>query len=242
MLKDKTIYLTSMQIGVWGLQKHKSTNKFEALTESVSNYFEFIEKNDKKNSSLDIVIESNLCRYVVLPGLNHYPEPDVLNFLIQQRLQQKYVDFDSSQFVIAHDQLKSNHPCLVVAFPRETYQGLMKLKPGISVKSLLPSILAVWNYYQKDMIGNQFLIIEDQLVFLIHHDHGVIQEIDTFPAYLMGSLNFDYYLDLNNLKCSDLEQTALNKNVNFLSNKIFNFLKESHLDKSQALNLMRALS
>lgn len=229
-------------MGASGLQQVKSGTKFEAWASDGMSYVEFIEKNKKIASSLDIVIESDLCRFVVLPALNSYPEADVLSFLAQQRLKQKYVDFDTSQFIIIHDQLKFNCPCLVVAFPIEKYQKLVQLKSSIGIKSLLPSILAVWNFYEKDIIGNLFLIIENQLAFLIHHDQGILKEIDTFPVYLIGSLNFDYYLDLNSLTFTALDQTTSNKGLNLRSKQIVDLLKENHLDKLQALNMMRILS
>lgn len=242
MLKDKTIYLTSSQNGIFGLQENKFGTKYEELALNQTSDTDWVKKNKKKVSSLDIVIESDLCRFVILPALNNYPEPDVLSFLIQQRLKQKYIDFDASQFVIVHDQLKFNCPCVVVAFPKKKYLELMQLKANFSVKSVLPSILAVWNCYEKNIIGNLFLIIENQLAFLIRHDQGTINEIDTFPVYLMGSLNFDYYLDLNSFKFSELEQTMPNRKLSLLSKKILDILLENQLDKSQALNVMRVLS
>lgn len=238
LLKDKTIYLTSRSNGCLALQSAKSANKFEALNLNETNSVEHINKNKTSASCLDIVIESDLCRFAVLPALSHYPEPDVLNFLIQQRLQQKYLDFDANQFLIIHDQLKYNYPCVVVAFSREKYQELMQYRS----KSLLPSIIVVWNYYQRFIVGNRFLIIENQLAFIIHHGGGIIKEIDTYPVYLIGSLNFDYYLDLNNLKFSELEESKSNNQLDLLSNQIIHLLQENDLDKSQVLNLMRALS
>lgn len=242
LLKDKTIYLTARQIGWSGLQQTKSETKFEALALDGISYVEFIEKNKKIASNLDIVIESDLCRFVVLPALNSYPEVAVLSFLVQERLKQKYVDFDTSQFIIVHDQLKFNRPCLVVAFPIEKYQKLVQLKSSIGIKNLMPSILTVWNFYEKDIIGNLFLIIENQLAFLIHHDRGTIKEIDTFPVYLIGSITYDYYLDLNSLTFSELDQITSNKGLNLRSKQIIDLLKENNLDKSQALNMMRILS
>lgn len=242
MLKDKTIYLTAFQTGTLGLRSTTSRTKFEALNLNEKDYAEIIEKNKKTAANLDIVIESDICRFVVLPALNHYPEPDVVNFLAQQHLQRKYVDFDTNQFVIVYDQLKFNHPCLVVAFPKKQYQQFMQFESHFRIKSFLPSILAVWNYYQHVIIGNQLLIIEKQFAFLIDHAQGKIKEIDTFPVYLIGSLQFDYYLDLNSLIFSDLEQIASNTKMSLGSKKIIDLLQENHLDKSQALNMMRILS
>jgi hypothetical protein len=242
LLKDKTIYITSGQKDLFGLQENKSGMKYEALDLNQTSDTDWVEKNIKKASSLDIVIESDLCRFVILPALNNYPEPDVLSFLIQQRLKQKYIDFDASQFVIVHDQLKFNCPCLVVAFPKQKYLEFMHLKANFKITSFLPSIIAIWNCYEKYITGNLFLIIENKLAFLIYHDQGIIKEIDTFPVYLMGSLNFDYYLDLNGFKFSELEQTTSNRKVSLLSKKISDLLIENQLDKSQALNLIRVLS
>ncbi|CAI3143638.1 hypothetical protein MWMV7_MWMV7_02241 [Acinetobacter calcoaceticus] len=238
LLKDKTIYSTFRSNGCLALQNAKSVNKFEALNLKGANNAEHINKNKKSALDLDIVIESDLCRFAVLPALSHYPEPDVLNFLIQQRLQQKYLDFVANQFLIIHDQIKYNCPCVVVAFSREKYQELMQYRS----KSLLPSIIAVWNYYQRSIVGKHFLIVENQLAFIIHHEGGIIKEIDTYPVYLIGSINFDYYLDLNNLKFSELEESESNKQLDLLSKQVIHLLQENDLDKSQVLNLMRALS
>lgn len=246
MLKDKVFYLTITSTGGYGLRKYKSSYRFFTFTLDELQQTTFITKFQKdkgKIATLDIVLASDTCRFVILPPLQNYPEPDVLEFLIQQKFQQKYIDYEPSQFIILHDNLKFNIPCLVSAFPREIYQRIIQLQKNIKIKSLLPSILAVWNYYEKEIMGSKLLIIENQFAFLICHEEGNLQDIDTFPVYLTGSLSFDYYIDLNNLSFSINDENSLYKRMSNLSEDLLKINQESIRDhKEQTLNFMRMSS
>jgi len=238
LLKDKVLYLTvTNEKSAWLRQiKSKDYQFGEFATNELKKQILQHYHKSKSFQSIDVVFESRLCRFIVLPALKIWPEKEAFDFLIQQRFKHKYPDYHANNFIILHDQLKFDRPCVVVAFPKIMFKQIDDLQPAIKIKSLMPSILSIWNYYEKKLNNSILMIEESSLVYLIQYEKGIIRDIDVFPQHLKQAFNHDNYFNLVNKSLVKVEKNSL----------VFDFpdyLKTQN-DQSyvQALNFLRLSS
>jgi hypothetical protein len=209
LLKDKTLYLTLNNENFFWLKhiKREDYQSGEFLIKDLMAQVSNLCQQKQVCNNIDITIESSMCRFIVLPALKRWPEDEVFNFLVQQKFQQKYLDYNPNDFVILHDQIQFNQPCVVVALSKINYEKILKLQAIVKIRSLIPSILAIWNYYEKNLSQSTLLIVEHDLIYLIQYTNGLIQDIDVFPIHLKLTLSADDTFIISNktmLKSKDL--------------------------------------
>lgn len=211
MLKDKVLYLTvNNEKSAWLHQiKSGEYQLGEFATNELKAQMLQLYQKSKSFQSIDVVFESGLCRFIVLPALKIWPQKEAFDFLIQQRFKHKYPDYHANDFIILHDQLKFDRPCVVVAFPKIMFEQIDALQPSIKIKSLMPSILAIWNFYEKKLNNSILMIEEGSLIYLIQYKKGVIRDIDVFPQHLKQAFDHDNYFNFINKSLIHVEKNSL---------------------------------
>lgn len=232
--KDRIIYLTVDE-------DHCSVLEEKAINDLAMNEISFINLDnhlvhyvDRKlarRKKIDIAIASHLCRILVMPPLKKWIPKEALEYLIQQKFIQKYGDFDPEKFIFLSEKIKMDKPFIVIAYSKEYYQEIIKINKNFRIINLIPAIFIVWNFFEKNLQGNTFLIIEQQSAYLFTHEKNIIKEIDIFPANLAQNLKVDGFF------CYE-DFILINKNNSRfeLPDSIIALLKCS---KSQIFNLMR---
>ncbi|XZW43359.1 hypothetical protein ACT44U_17150 [Acinetobacter baumannii] len=234
-LKDKKLFLTVKDENCYWFSGTATGYEMGdcSLNDLEQQITELNKGSKKKFTSIDVVVDSIQCRFATIPALKDWPEKDVLDFLIHQKFQQVDINFDPNNFIILNDSLKFNQPCVVVAFQKTVYEKIIKIQSILNVKSLMPSILAIWNYYEFQLNQTSLMIVENGFIYSVIYEWGVIHEINAFPSHLKDVLSYDHIFNFLESDCSERNSKVLNFKLPLsiqLSNEIIN---------NHFLNLMR---
>ncbi|WP_336038925.1 hypothetical protein [Acinetobacter calcoaceticus] len=234
-LKDKKLFLTVKDENCYWFSGTATGYEMGdcSLNDLEQQITELNKDSKKKFTSIDVVVDSIHCRFATIPALKDWPKQDVLDFLIHQKFQQVDINFDPNNFIILNDSLKFNQPCVVVAFQKTVYEKIIKIQSILKVKSLMPSILAIWNYYEFQLNQTSLMIVENGFIYSVIYECGVIHEINAFPSHLKDVLSYDHIFNFLENDCSERNSKVLNFKLPLsiqLSNKIIN---------NHFLNLMR---
>jgi len=234
LLKDKIIYLTVSAEKCYWLERPDNY-------EIVINEMTFMEVENSiahrpklkfsLEEKIDVAIESHLCRISVLPPLKKWLSKDALEYLIQQNFLQKYGTFDSSQYVLVNEKIKLNRPSIVVAYPKEIYEKIIKIKKHIKIINFVPTIFSIWNFFDGKLEGEKFLITEGKWTYLLTHVNGVIQDVDVIPSNLAQNLDADLFFtterkNLENLSVAEIKFPEFLKKIDiYPNNQIYNLMR-----------------
>jgi hypothetical protein len=235
LLKDKKLYLTVKDENCYWFSGTVTGYEMGdcSLNDLEQQVTELNKDPKKKFTSIDIVVDSVHCRFATIPALKHWPEQDVLDFLIHQKFQQVDINFDPNNFIILNDSLKFNQPCIVVAFQKTVYEKIIKIQSLLKIKSLMPSILAIWNYYESQLNQSSLMIVEDSFIYSVIYEYGIIHEINAFPSHLKDVLSYDHIFNF-------LENDYSERNSNILNFKLpLSIQFSNEIINNQFLNFMR---
>ncbi|KJH64681.1 hypothetical protein [Acinetobacter calcoaceticus] len=234
-LKDKKLFLTVKDENCYWFSGTATGYEMGgcSLNDLEQQITELNKDSKKKFTSIDVVVDSTHCRFATIPALKDWPEQDVLAFLIHQKFQQVDINFDPNNFIILNDSLKFNQPCVVVAFQKAVYEKIIKIQSILKVKSLMPSILAIWNYYESQLNQSSLVIIEDSFVYSVIYEYGIIHEINAFPSHLKDVLNYDHIFNFLENEYSEIDSNILNFKIplsiqipsGVINNQFLNFMR-----------------
>lgn len=143
---------------------------------------------------------SEFCRFAILSAQQIWPDHDMLNYLTQQAFKRIYPNYNADNFVIINDKLKFNQPCLLVAVPKNLYQGLYKLGENLNIVETNPSLISVLNSCKNLQHEYDLVFIENKFSFKVKCLDSYPVQIDVLPFQLYESNFSDLVISLKDIK------------------------------------------
>lgn len=148
-----------------------------------------LKKIDVKYKSLEITIDSSLCRFGILPRQQEWPDENVLAFLAVAHFQQKYPNFSSKDYKLLFDYVAFNQPILTVALPHYIHEGFIVLSEYQEISNFNPSLFKIL----KVLDLNELWYEEEQFFYHVDYTAKERETIDVLPKKFINYDSIDVW-------------------------------------------------